>query len=632
VLLGCGVARGAALELLGPDGAVPPEGFSLALHRVGEGGRSSPLQQPKLEATGAELSSLTVEGPLRVVRVVPKPGAREVVVKASDGELSAEARYPLGPPAARVELTLDPPAPVKNRGEATAELRVRLLKPDGSADPDSAPPVLRANVGSLTGLEAVGPGEFRARYGLPRTRFPEVAVIAALSAWPHPQSIHGTFGSLRVPLASYIELPGKAEANASMSVELAGVVSSATAGPDGKFKIPLVVPPGFGFASATAVDRIGNRRTTQIPLNLPPTDQLACVINPARVPPGGMARVLCAVSDPYGKEVATATVQLKAGSGQLGAPRRLPGGISEWIYTAPRALLSAPDVLKATWAQGRAKGSEELKVEIQQGPATQVTVSAAESLVHRGGALALEASVTDGLGRPRAGAQLALAATEGKFAPVEGDGGVLRTRWEAPLNGSAAAAQLSVGAFGPVGSEPARLTGWLEGGELLAAVTDLAGLPVPRQPLRVNGAERTTGEDGIVGLGPAASAPRFSIVHREWQGLRLTLYALDGGGRLFPAGARPGTPPAQVSVTLAPPVPVNVRLRVEGARVTYWVESPSGELLKGRPVQVEVSGGSRGEVTESEGRSSFAVAGVARATVSVADVATGVTALAEVKP
>src|SRR5207244_13223535 len=123
-----------------------------------------------------------------------------------------------------------------------AELDVKLLEAGGQPDLDAAPPVLRANVGTIVGLTQVSPGVYKAKYQLPKTRYPEVAIIVALSAWPHPQSYKGVFEVLRVPLAAYIELPGKVERNAEMTVEIGGEKFATTVGPDGQSPVPVAVP------------------------------------------------------------------------------------------------------------------------------------------------------------------------------------------------------------------------------------------------------------------------------------------------------------------------------------------------------------------------------------------------------
>jgi hypothetical protein len=613
----------------------------LALRRSDASGASASLVGPEVTADGADLQPGPAQAPLKTFLVSPRPGVRQVTVRAKDEALSAQAVFGLGPPAARVELTLTPAAPVKNR-DTQGELSVRMLQADGTADPDSSPPVLRANVGLIDGLERVGPGVYRARYVLPRTRYPEVAILVALSSWPHPQSIHGVFGALRVPLASAIDLPGQTERDADLTATVGGVkYGPVRAGPDGRFKVPVVVPPGFGIATATAVDRIGNRRTSSIDLALPPTDQLSCVVNPTRLPADGAskARVLCATSDPFGKVVAAAKVAISAARGSLSAPKLLEGGISEWVYTAPRQLSADPDVLSASWKQGRVTSREELKMDLAQGPAAKLALAPAERLVHYGGRLGLEVRVSDAFDRPRSGAKLELRAHAvdagspmGAFEAVaEVTPGKLSASWQAPEAGHEPRVELMATAFGPPGSDPARIIAWAEGAALFASVTDLAGLPVPRQTLKVGGAEFVTGDDGVARLGALADG-RVEVRHGQWPGLRATVHVFDRGALVFPVAVRPSASSAVVAVELAPPVPVNVRLLVVGKVVTFWVEDAQGTLLPGRATAVSLSGGTQGPVKQSGGRSTFGVTLDEAQTVSVTDVATGVTALAEVSP
>jgi hypothetical protein len=186
--------------------------------------------------------------------------------------------------------------------------------------------------------------------------------------------------------------------------------------------------------------------------------------------------------------------------------------------------------------------------------------------------------------------------------------------------------------FGPQGTEPARLSVWVEGGSVYAGVSDLAGLPVPEQPLRVDGADFDTGADGTVRLGPARPG-KVEVVHAVWPGLRRTLYVLGPSGPVFPVDEPLVPTPVSREARLAPAVPVNVRLQVEGARVTYWVEDSQGRILPERHVHVWQSAGTRSaEELREDGRRSFIVTGPGPVSVSVADVETGVTALAEVRP
>jgi hypothetical protein len=233
--------------------------------------------------------------------------------------------------ASTVALSLSPASPVKGR-DTTALLEISI---GGVEQP--APPVLRANVGSFDAIERVGPSKFRVRYVLPTTRFPEVAIIVAFAPWPHPQSVEGAFGVLRVPIASAVEVPGKAEPGAEVVLTLAGTgFGPVKAGADGTFRLPVVVPPGYGIAKFATRDRVGNRRSTTLDLVLPPTDQLACVVTPTRLPADGVskARVLCASSDRYGAPTKGARIVWSGGRGAFSFPRELGDGVQEWTWTS----------------------------------------------------------------------------------------------------------------------------------------------------------------------------------------------------------------------------------------------------------------------------------------------------------
>lgn len=606
----------------------------MALVRRDASGTLVPAGEPSISAEGAELKPGPPQPPLATWLVVPTRGARAVTLRARAGELQAEQRYVLGPPATGVTLALEPALPVKGR-DKEATLTVRMLLPDGTPDDSGAPPVLRANVGRVEDLARTGPGTYRARYVLPETRYPEVAILVALSAWPHPQSTHGAFGRLLVPLAAAVDLPGFTEKDAEISIDIAGQgFGPVRAGPDGRFRLPVIVPPGHRFGQGRVTDPAGNVRRVPIDLMLPPTDGLACVLNPQRLPADGVAqaRVLCATSDPLGRPVQDARVTAQARYGKLEGPRRAEDGLLEWIYTAPRGLRPEPEVIEAKWPQPERNSREALSLQLLQGPVAQAALGVGQTVVHYGGSVPVTVESKDALGLNRPGAVVAFEASEGTFTPAKEERpGVSTSTWTLPPSGEAREAWVRARAFGPIGSEPARLSVWVTEGELYAGVSDLAGLPVPGQPLRVGGSELVTGADGTVRLGPVRPGS-VEVAHAVWSGLRRTVYVLGPRGPVYPLD--PPLVPAAVerTVRMAPPVPVNVRLQVDGARVTYWVEDAKGQVLADRRVHVWQSAGTRGSEEVSDGRHSFVVRAEGPVSVSVADVKTGVTALAEVRP
>jgi hypothetical protein len=661
-------ARAERLELLGPESTVSPDGFEIAVRLTDDQGRALDAKLAQLEVSGATSSSGRADGLARIFTLTPA-GDRKVTVRAALGAATASRTFAVGPPAAHVSLRLEPQAPVKNR-DTSAELTIEMRNAEGQPDPESAPPVLRANVGTIEQLEKVAPAVYKARYVLPITRFPEVAVVVAFSAWPHPQSVHGAFGALRVPLAASVELPGKTEANADLTLHIAGKpFGPVRTGADGRFKIPIVVPPGYGMASGTAVDRLGNKRSNPIDLMLPPTDQLACVVSPTQLPADGQARarVLCATSDVFGNIATGAKVALSAQRGKVSPPHALDNGVVEFTYVAPAELGSGRDELSAAWKQGAMASHEEFLVTLVQGPAATAALSTPEAFVHLGGSVPLVVTVKDALERPRAGARLALVSELGVLEEVKEVGsGKLSARWRAPEASEARRGQgprpqgepeasearrgqgprpegaseealvgptsLSVRAWGPVGAEPARIACWVEGSRLLAAVTDLAGLPVPAQALKAGTREVITDAEGVVDLGPVTDTD-LSLKHKAWPGLTADLHLRDHGQWVFPRSKRPSSAPASLSFTLAPPVPVVVRIEVKGRAVTWWIESSDGALLEGRKVDVEVNGGRAGPATVTAGRTRFEVQGLSgTASVAVVDAQTQVFAVAEVTP
>ncbi len=633
MLLLCAPAWADTLEILGPSSAVAPDGFPVAVVRRDAAGRPVPMGPPTLTVEGAEVRGGEAQPPLHTYVVVPRPGAREVSVRARGDGLEAQARYILGPQATDVRLTLEPPAPVKGK-DKEAQLTVRLVRPDGTADDSGAPPVVRVSVGRVEGLERTGPGTYRARYVLPDTRYPEVAILVAFSAWPSPQSIHGAYGRVLVPLAASVNLPGTTEPDAEISIDIAGqTFGPVAAGHDGRFRVPIIVPPGHRIGQGRVVDKVGNVRRMPIDLRLPPTDGLACVLQPQRLPADGVsqARLVCATSDAMGAPVEDARVTAQARLGTLRGPTRAPGGLLEWRYTAPRTL-TAEERIEAAWPQRGPGSRESPALELVQGPVAESRLSVEESLVHRGARTRVVVTARDAFERPRPGATVALNAPLGEFTPpVEAPPGTFTSTWSIPAEGEAGEVDLRARAWGPSGSEPARLRVWLAEGSLYAGVSDLAGLPVPAQALRVDGHEVVTGVDGTVQLGPARPG-KVELAHAVWTGLTRTVHVLGAEGPVFPM-ERPLVPSfVAQQVRLAPAVPVNVRLEVAGSRVTYWVEDASGEVLTGRDVFVSLSSGERTDAVTQEGRTSFTVRATGPVSVSVADVATGVTALAEVRP
>ncbi len=577
-------------ETFTPDEPVSPDGFEV-------------VSDHSLTATNARVLE---RGP-GVFFVVPERDARDVTVTPA-GEPRRTLK--VGPPASTVTIALGGAAPVKNRDH---EVPLEISVAQGQ---DSAPPVVRANVGRVDRLERVGPGRFTAVYSLPATRFPEVAIIVAFSAWPHAQSIHGAFGVLRVPLASAVEVPGRAEAGAEVRLSIAGkTFGPVKAAADGTFRLPVVVPPGFGVAQVQTIDRVGNRRSSSLDLLLPPTDQLSCVSTPAQLPADGVsrARVLCATSDSHGAAARGSKVSLQASAGSLSPARDLPNGVAEWAWTAPTERGAGTVSFEASWRNQGFESKEALSVALVQGPVVKVRVDDLDAVVHLGAIWRPEIAATDSLGRQVKGVVMIAELPGGT---VVGDGSsATPLRWQP--QGEPRQVEVMVRAWGPLGEAPAKLLVWSDAKALFAAVTDLSGLPVPAQPLLVDDRQVRTGPDGIAALGPLVDGVH-QVRHAEWAALKTRVVVTKGTLR-FPVTDRPPRVEVPVPLRIAPACEVNVRLARAGDGLVWWLERPDGSLADDREVVVTVDGVAT--TTRSHGHASLS-----GRQVSVVDVGTGVAA------
>jgi hypothetical protein len=494
--------------------------------------------------------------------------------------------------------------------------------------------VLRASVGRVEDVEAVAPGVFRARYVLPTTRFPEVAVLVAFAPWPHPDAVTGATGALRIPLSTAIDLPGTSEPGATMTLQIAGKdYGPVQIRDDGRFELPVVVPPGEGVGRSTVQDRLGNRRVAKMDLRLPPVDPLACVANPTRLPGDGVSRsrILCAVSDPRARAVAAGRVSLVAEHGRLEGPRATTDGLLEWSYTAPSRDFGT-DTLQASVRLSGARGQETIVLTGQPSAPAHLGLSSKEPRVHRGSLARIGVTASDALGRPVRSATLVTRATEGAVAAGPwSKTGDAELAWTVPAAASGPTGRLEVQALGAGGDSPARLWSWSEGGVLRLAVTDPGGLPVVDAPLRIGTREVRTGIDGTVSL-PLPPAGVVDVVHARWTELRLRLHVLgNGSGAVFPSEAPP-IASAALELPLGPVLPVDVRLSVRGRTAHYWVQDSTGRLLPDRALRVRVDGAeSPSGVREPDGRMRLELPAGAQL-ISVSDALTSVTAAAQVVP
>lgn len=600
-------ARGQKLTWLAPE-RVPPVPFRVGLVALDAAGLAAECKA-QVRATGAKIEEGAQEGAVRTFFVVPSGGAT-VQLEARDGDTTAGATVALGHPAAKVVLKVSPESPVKGQ-DASAALEIVVLRGDGSPDVTAAPPVLRASVGEIRDVAPLGAGRFKATYLLPKERYPEVAIVVAFAPWPHADSSDGAFGALAVPLSSAVELPGKTEKNASISVEIAGrSFGPVSADAQGSFHVPIVAPPGHRFATATTTDRLGNKRTKQLDLHLPPTDQIGCVTSPTALPADGVtrARVLCLATDPYGRPVASAKIAAKAGLGRLEGPLAR-GEAYEWQYTAPLKSDAESDALQLEYPAGGPQSKERAELRFRPLPLAATRVEVQGQPVFVGSSTSVVVTAKDREGRP-VEVRPELEARRGRLGAFERTAaGEVRARYRPPEKAGDWKDELSGVVLGEAGKSAARLRVSSSGDRVTVRAEDIAGYPVEGLSLELGEARLSTGRNGIasVELPPLSQAglESLEVVTPERRSLRTRFWRVRTakGVQGFPEEGPFEAAGVVVPVALAPATPVDLQVDL------VWEPAPgglkvsvldvSGRVVPGRELSWAITSGGEPVATEA---------------------------------
>lgn len=542
-------------------------------------------------------------------RVVPRPGVREVRLHAG----GASATAPVEPPAGTIVIRALPARPLKGR-DAEVALAIEVRDPAGRPDPDALPPVLACSAGSVEPPAPAGPGRFTARYRPTPAHQPEVAIVTAISPrcplCPTPRAV----GAAALAISARTEVPGRTDPSVRVTVEVAGrVFGPVEADEQGRFAVPVEVPPGERMASGVSVDRLGNRRVEPLDLKLPPTRQVGCALWPAVLPADGRAEagVYCLATDARGQPVERPRLSLGARRGRVGALEPAGDGLQRARYTAPRGGGGGADRLHASWPEAGEASTLELPLPLVTGAPASLGWWLEREPLAPGESAAARTWARDERGDPLPAPSGPPGAREGFVAPgrfvarAEAGDWVQRAELRLDLPPSPAAAAL-----------------WLsrEGGQWVATARDVDGRPAVGVPLRFG-----SGEVVPTDARGEARAP----VRGDAETVRA-----PGGARAAGWSGHPvRPPPASLStvalVPLTPGAPVDVRATAEGGILRWRVAAGDGRALPGRTVRLLSSGPTLGPVEADGEGGRCRVEG--RGTVSVVDAATGVAAVVEVR-
>lgn len=586
------LALAAAPELLLPPWPLSADGELVAVRGA-----------DALAASGATVERVAPG----LFRVVPEEGAGRVGLSAGGAAAEAEVE----PPPGEIAVAFAPAAPVKGRD---AEVRLALSLPADAAGAATAPLELVASSGRVRDLAAAGPGRFTAVFEPAATRHPEVVVLLALAPRCPLCAAPRAVGYAVVPLAAAIDLPGRSEPGAATTVTVGGrAFGPAAADAEGRFSIPVVVPPGASGGEAASVDAAGNRRETRIDLRLPPVDRLACAAWPRALPADGRsaASIWCVASTAAGEPAPGAALALSAGAGELGRASPFRGALQRARWRAPAGGGGREAALEASFPQGGPASVETLRIALASGPPASIAARLAREPVRPGASVAAETAARDARGDLLGAPSGPPGAAEGFVAP---DRFVARARpgdlvQPAPL------------AFALVpGREVATLALRRRGREWVAEARTVDGRPAEGAVLRF-------------GSGTRATTDARGEARARAAGDRETVTAPNGARAAGWAGVEPPAAPFElartVEVALEPQAPVDVVARVDGAVLRWKVSDAGGRALPGRPVRLRSAEVKLGPA-ERDGEGGRAALRGGRGTVAVVDEGTGVAAVVEV--
>lgn len=539
-------------------------------------------------------------------RVRPEPGSEKVRIRVGAEGVEAAVE----PPPGRILVTADPPAPVKGR-DRQVRLRFDAVDPRGEPLALPSPPAVHASVGRLGALapeQGGPPGRYVATWEPSESPQPEVLGIVAIAprcplcATPLAQ------GVARLPISAAIDLPGRSDPGVATRVEVAGRSwGPVRADAAGRFSIPVVVPPGSRWASATSMSAAGNERRSRIDLQLPEAPGLHCAAWPPRLAGDGRseAGLHCVAWTAAGGPLDPAPLRGAAEKGKIRSQRSDAGAWS--ARYVPPADGSGTDAIAITWGAS-ATPRADLRVALETGAPASIAWEVEGEPAAPGVRLRASARALDARG-----------ALLGEALSADGaySGGALQVR----QTFGDAVQRLTLRYALPAGAAAATLSLHRVGGEWIAAVRDAAARPVAGVEVRCGDGSRgitdARGETRCAARGEAQTATASG-------GLRAA------GWAAAPLPVPPVAVEREVTLALRPAGAVDVAATIEGRWIRWRILSPEGEPLAGRAVSVASGSVELGPVEAADGGGRCAVRS-GTGSVAVTDEESGATALVEVR-
>ena len=629
---------GEGLKFLPPMGCLPADGgpgFPVHVYVWGTGAKKGELSVSTGKGKLGAVEDLG-EGLFRTQFTPPKlkkPGKTVLkgAWKAGDKVIQGSMRLPMCPkPTGVVTVRAEPEKLLAGEGQ---QAFLHITVKDAEGEPQEGLPLeITTNVGKIKHLRDLGQGKYQAIYLPPGDPFPQVGIV--MVANPMGARLDRVpVGRVVIPITARIELPGKTRRGTRMSMEIAGKrFGPVTADRRGRFKLPILVPPGYQRGKATSVDRVGNKRTRLVNLYLPETNQLGLWGYPRVLPADGKSksRLLVTTIDPYGKPTDIGGVRIQAKYGNVSDIKDIGKGLYEAYYTAPTTTADGYDQLEVFFPKGGYKSRAMLQERLLPGPVDQVKVEATDLLPadnRTRGKITVE--IQDERGNPVGWQRVAVSASTGKLSAVkETRPGRHEATLVVPPEQDIWTADVLAEVRDIGGKVPRRIMvskdSLIIDGEkrfLEAVLVDATGRPVSDAPVQVkeNGhvLDGQTGMFGRVRVGltrPRDESPRRCLILARKGRLQKVVYWVEEGAksRLLPYNLDPALPPdeplkKEARIKLHPGAEVYVNLFADPPRQTGgpWllrtqVLYGDGKPAEGRKVRFSASSGKLGPVQEAK--------------------------------
>jgi len=639
LLLGASSANGAGegLQILAPPGCLPGDGgpsFPVDVYVWGTGGQKGKLSLHSNQGSFEKTRDLG--GGLYRARFVPprlkKKGQARFAAEWTGGQrrIRGKLQVDVCPhPTGRVRVRAEPEKLLAGEGQQ-AFLNIQVTNPAGRPAPGQKLEIT-TNVGEIKHLRELGGGKYKAVFLPPGDPFPQVANV--MVANPGSARLDRVaVGRAVIPITARIELPGKTRPRTRMEMKVAGrTFGPVKADRKGKFKLPILVPPGYGKGRATSIDRVGNRKVRTVDLFLPETNQLGLWGYPRLLPADGKARsrLLVTTIDKFGIPTDIGGVRIKASQGKVGQVKRVGKGLYEAYFTAPRLVGKGEVDLEVTFPEGGKKSRASEVIKLLPGPPDRVEFSVPDRLPADGvSAGSVVIAIHDKVGNPVGGQKVALKAAVGKVGEFkETRPGYHEGSLTAPLDPPRWTDRLQAEVRDIGGQDPSRImvaasSLGTKGGQtfLETVLVDGTGRPVEGGEVKLEEGGRTrTAKTSAFGrtrfelTASGAEGPRRCLFTAGAGTIRRVVHLVEekGGARLLPLDLDSALPPdtplrrdAQVQLHPAPELNLVLETLPPAKGKTFWqvravLSLPDGKPAAGREVRFSVSGGRLGTVRET---------------------------------